>query len=48
MEDDYVIRNACDFPPIPLMDTVNSGLTDNWVMGDQSFNALVNKPIIMK
>jgi hypothetical protein len=48
MADDYVIRNAYAFPPIPLMHTVNRGLTDNWVMGDQSFNVLVNKPIIMK
>jgi hypothetical protein len=48
MADDYVIRNACTFPPIPLMHTVNRGLTDNWVMDDKSFNVLVNKPIIMK
>jgi len=48
MADDCVIRNTRAFPPIPLTHTVNRGLTDNWVMGDQSFNVLVNKPIVMK
>ena len=27
-----VISNACAFPPIPLMHTVNRELADNWVM----------------
>jgi len=43
-----VVRNAYAFPPIPLMHTVNRVLTDNWVVGDQSFDVLVNKRIIMK